>query len=229
MERQSKVDMSILRKIGIAMYRDLTITEVQISELYGERLHSVLFEDKAGKRVLVSDRDLFFKESSRGIKLKTLLNMAHDYGYISDVMFNEISINRKMAKNHPDAINNVASKLYNEIVMHQAEYDATSSVMHLGYVPKLNLSPELKIVVDNHDVQLTKADVNFIEEGKHTQFEAHMHAMYRAWNGENIVQGPYLDDAMIKSTGLFAIMKDETRRIKKDYDSVAKNLTFNVM
>ena len=231
MEKQSKVKMSELRKIALAMHRDLQVDEIQIFELFGEPIHQVLFKDvNTGKRIAISDKDLFYKESKSGLKLKRLLGMAYEYGYISPAMFNEISINRKMAKNHPDMMNETTKKLYNEIVVRQAEFDATSAVMHLGYLPKLNVSPNLKVLVNGNEVQLRSKDIQFLsEKEEHSDLETYLYAKSREWNGENIIQGPHLTEAMTKSTGLFAIMKDEVKQIKKDYDLVSKNLTFNIM
>ena len=231
MEKQSKIKMSIERKIALAMYKDIEIDEVQIFKVFNEPVHQVLFKDiHTGKRIVICDKDLFYKESKGGLKLESLTKIARDYGYISAAKFNEISINIKDAKNHPEMVNATANKLYNEIIVNQAEFDATSSVMHLGYLPKLNVSPNLKVLVNGNEVQLVSRDVEFLNDKEdHTFLETYLYAKSRVWNGENIIQGPHLTEAITKSTGLFAIMKDEVKQIKKDYDLVSKNLTFNIM
>ena len=171
----------------------------------------------------VNDLDLLSIELSRGLKINELSDFAHNKGYISDAMYNEILINIANADKQPKLYNNVASKLFNEIIVRQAEYDATSLVMHGGYCPELNLAQDFKIVVDNNEVNLTKNDIGYLLEEKHTADEAHLYALSRVWNGENIIQNGHLDDALTRTAALFATMHDEVEEIADNVNTVRRS------
>ena len=231
MKLHSDIDMSILRKICFAMYRDLEIAEVKVTDGFDvgytkNDLFMVAFKEKGtDKLIKINDKDLLHVELSRGLKISELATFAHDKGYINDAMHNEILIDISNADKQPKLYNKVANKLYNEIVVRQVEsdMDLTNLEMRAGYYPKLNISPDFKFVVDGNEVKLTVNDIDFLKEDKHSEFDSHMHAMSRAWNGENIIQGPHLDEALTRTAGLFALMHDEVNEIANNANTLKRS------
>ena len=230
MKLHSDIDMSILRKICLAMYKDLEMAEVKVTDGFDfgsskKDLFTVAFKEKGTNKIIkINDKDLLSIELSRSLKIGELTDFAHKKGYINDAMHNEILIDISNADKQPKLYNKVASKLYNEIVVRQVEYDATSIVMHEGYYPTLNLARDFKIVVDENDVNLTKNDIEFLAEEKHSEVDAHMYAMSRTWNGENIIQGPHLDDALTRTASLFSLIHDEVQEIVHNAQTVRSSI-----